>query len=97
MNLPVVEADGVECGEIIVDDRFKFLGELGGNADSRREFSWRAWHTFGVHQHSSEAFVISQRDCNATPTTSGLRPISRQSRPIKAKSDVDRYFPELRA
>jgi hypothetical protein len=43
------------------------------------------------------AFVISQRDCNATPTTSGLCPISRQSCPIKAKSNVDRYFPELRA
>ena len=34
-DLPVVETDGAECGEIIVDDRFQFLGELGGNADSR--------------------------------------------------------------
>jgi len=38
-DLPVVETDGPGCGERIVDDRFQFLGELGGNADSRREFS----------------------------------------------------------
>src|SRR4029453_17938474 len=96
-DVPVVETDGAECGEKVIDVRFQFLGELGGNADGGRDFSWRGWQTFGVHQHSIEAFVLSQRDRNATQTTSGLGPISRQSCPINAKSDVDLYLPELRA
>jgi hypothetical protein len=29
-DVPVVETDGAECGEKVIDVRFQFLGELGG-------------------------------------------------------------------
>ena len=40
-DMPVVETDGAECGEKVIDVRFQFLGELSGNADGGRDFSWR--------------------------------------------------------
>ena len=38
-DVPVVETDRAECGEKVIDVRFQFLGELGGNVDGGREFS----------------------------------------------------------
>jgi hypothetical protein len=85
-DLPVVETDGAECGEIIVDDRFQFLGErlaaMRTIAESSAgELGRRSAYTNILQKPSifPNAIATQHRPLPAYALSAGSLALSRQS------------------